>query len=38
MNNDVSSKKKDVYVEQLQLIEEEKKRGCMRFEWKKLCM
>jgi len=36
MHNDVASKKKDVYEEQLQLIEVEKKRGCMRFEWEKL--
>ncbi|XP_050062463.1 uncharacterized protein LOC126552028 [Aphis gossypii] len=36
MHNDVASKKKDVYEEQLQLIEVEKERGCMRFEWEKL--
>ncbi|KAE9542382.1 hypothetical protein AGLY_003509, partial [Aphis glycines] len=36
MHYDVASKKKDVYEEQLQLIEVEKKRGCMRFEWEKL--
>jgi len=36
MHNDVASKKKDVYEEQLQLIEVVKKRGCMRFEWEKL--
>ncbi|XP_050062997.1 uncharacterized protein LOC126552351, partial [Aphis gossypii] len=36
MHNDVVSKKKDVYEEQLQLIEVEKERGCMRFEWEKL--
>ncbi|XP_022170046.1 uncharacterized protein LOC111033563 [Myzus persicae] len=36
LHNDVDSKKKDVYDKQLQLIEVEKERGCIRFEWEKL--